>query len=271
MKLILQVLGVLSLCFIATAAFADVFTIPASADSVVNANSPDTVSNATTELVATKFGDSGTTSTDLRIFYAQFQLPGGLTGQDILAVNDVQLQLTRTVAANFRLNYYIYGVFDGVDSASVDTYSWNSGVGFNPANNQVRFLTPDEISYYSDPAESSIVGNIRTANDEGPNAPPNPPISVHGPFDFTIEPQSPTADANLTNLILNDTDGRITFYGVARAPFELHGANTFASLENGSFAPPTLVLDVQLVPEPAALLYATVGFAMLLTHGTRRR
>lgn len=274
MKLSLQALCALcalSLCLTATTVLADVFTIPASADSIVNANSPDTISNATTELVATKVGDSGTPSTDLRILYAQFQLPGGMTGQDIRAVNDVQLELTRTIAANFRLNYYIYGVFDGVDSASADTYTWNSGVGFNPANNQVRFLTPDEVSYYSDPAESSIVGNIRTANDEGPNAPPNPPISVHGPFDFTIEPQSPTAAANLANLILNDTDGRITFYAVARANFEIHGANTLASLENGSFAPPTLVLDVQLVPEPTTLLSGAMGLATLLMPRRRRK
>jgi hypothetical protein len=264
MKQLLRIVCALSLTLSVTTALADVFSIPASADSIVNANSPDTVSNATTELVATKVGDSGTVSSDLRIFYAQFQLPGGMTGQDIAVVNDAQLEITRTVAANFRLNNYIYGVFDGVDSASADTYSWNSGVGYNPANNEVRFLTPDEISYYSDPAESSLVGNIRTANDEGPNAPPNPPISVHGPFDFTIEAQSPTAVDNLKNLILNDTDGRLTLYGVARANFEVHGSNTFASLENDSFAPPTLILDVILVPEPGTVLLSAVGLALAL-------
>ena len=266
MKQLLRIVCALPLFLSATTALADVFIVPASADSIVNANSPDAVSNNTADLVATKFGTSGEVSSDLRIFYAQFQLPGGLTGQDIRTVNDAQLELTRTIAANFRLNYYIYGVFDGVDAASADTYSWNSGVGFNPANNQVRFLTPDEISYYSDPTESSVVGNIRTANDEGPNAPPNPPISVHGPFDFTIEPQSPTAVANLHNLILNDTDGRLTLYGVARAPFEVHASNTFASLENGNFAPPTLILDVDLVPEPHTLMLSALGLtAVLLT------
>jgi hypothetical protein len=270
MKELLRIVCSLSLCVWATTTYAVVISVPASADSLVNANSPDAVSSATTELVATKVGTSGTPSTDLRIFYAQFELPGGLTGQDIAAVNNAQVRLTRTVASNFRLNYYIYGVFDGVDSASANTYSWNSGVGFNPANNQVRFLTPDEISYYSDPAESSFVGNIRTANDEGPYAPPNQ-ISVHGPFDFTVEAQSPTAVNNLKDLILNDTDGRLTFYGVARANFELHGANTFASLENGNFAPPTLLLDYTAIPEPTALVLISVGLMVSSGCGRSRR
>jgi hypothetical protein len=269
MKQILQLVFTLPLCLPATMSFADIISIPASADSIINANSPGAVSSATTELVATKFGTSGQTSSDLRIFYAQFQLPGGLTGQDITGINDAQLEITRTVASNFRLNYYIYGVLDGADAASADTYSWNSGVGINPANNQVRFLTPDEIDYYRDPAEAVFVGNIRTANDEGPNAPPNPPISVNGPFDFTIEPQSPTAVANLRNLILNDTDGRLTFYGVARAPFELHAANTFAAIEHESFAPPTLVLDF-VVPEPHAILMLVVGLAAVTLAGRRQ-
>ncbi len=183
-------------------------------------------------------------------------------------VNDAQLEITRTVASNFRLNYYIYGVLDGVDTASADTYSWNGGVGIDPANNQVRFLTPDEINYYRDPAEAVFVGNIRTANDEGPYAPPNQ-ISIHGPFDFTVEAQSPTAVANLRELILNDTDGRLTFYGVARAPFEVHAANTFAATEHETFAPPTLVLDYA-VPEPHAILLFAVGLVTVTLAGRRQ-
>jgi PEP-CTERM motif len=251
-------------------AWAELINVPASADSIVHANSPDAVSSGTTELVATKFGTSGEVSTDLRFFYTQFQLPGGLTGQDIAAVNDVQLKLTRTIAANFRLNYYIYGVFDGVDSASADTYSWNSGVGHHPANNQVRFLTPDEISYYRDPAEATIVGNIRTANDEGPYAPPNE-LPISGPFDFTVEPQSPSAVANLKNLILNDTDGRLTFYAVARAPFEVHGSNTIASIEHETFAPPTLCIDFTRVPEPGTLLLSASGLIAVALGFQRKR
>jgi hypothetical protein len=268
MKQLVRLVFTLPLCLSATLTFAEVISIPASADSIVNANSPDVVSSATTDLVATKFGNSGEVSSDLRIFYAQFQLPGGLTGQDITGVNDAQLEITRTVASNFRLNYYIYGVLDGVDTASADTYSWNSGVGIDPANNQVRFLTPDEINYYRNPAEAVFVGNIRTANDEGPYAPPNQ-ISIHGPFDFTVEAQSPTAVANLRELILNDTDGRLTFYGVARAPFEVHASNTFAALEHETFAPPTLVLDY-VVPEPHAVLLFAVGLVAVTLAGRRQ-
>ncbi len=268
MKQLVRLVFTLPLCLSATLTFAEVISVPASADSIINANSPDAVSNATTDLVATKFGNSGEVSSDLKIFYAQFQLPGGLTGQDITGVNDAQLEITRTVAANFRLNYYIYGVLDGVDTASADTYSWNSGVGIDPANNQVRFLTPDEISYYRDPAEAVFVGNIRTANDEGPYAPPNQ-IDIHGPFDFTVEAQSPTAVANLRELILNDTDGRLTFYGVARAPFEVHASNTFAALEHETFAPPTLVLDY-VVPEPHAFSLFVVGLVAVTLAGRRQ-
>jgi len=268
MKQLVRLVFTLPLCLSATLTSAEVISIQASADSIINANSPGVVSSATTDLVATKFGNSGEVSSDLRIFYAQFQLPEGLTGQDMTGVNDAQLEITRTVAANHRLNYYIYGVLDGVDTASADTYSWNSGVGIDPANNQVRFLTPDEINYYRDPAEAVFVGNIRTANDEGPYAPPNQ-IDIHGPFDFTVEAQSPTAVANLRELILNDTDGRLTFYGVARAPFEVHASNTFAALEHETFAPPTLVLDF-VVPEPHAFLLCAVGLMAVTLAGRRQ-
>lgn len=250
---------------------AEVISVAASADSVVDANSPDTISNDTPEFVATKYGDPGTTSTNLQFIFVQFDLPGGLTGQDIAAVNSVQLQMTRASAGNLRLNYYVYGIFDGLDTASVDTYSWNTGVGYDPANTLVKFLTPDEISYYSDPAESAIVGNIRTANDEGPYAPPNSPLPVSGPFDFTIEPQSPTYLANMSDLILNDTDGRLTFFLVARATFEVHGANLLASIENTTFAPPTLVLDIVRIPEPSTFALLSLATASASLALVRRR
>lgn len=257
----------LALPLCAAPAAAETVMVPASADSIVNANDPNAVLNNSTTLLATKlggaFGTTGVVSDDLRFFYAQFQLPGGLTGQDIQSVNDVQLKLTRSSTANFRLNYYVYGVFDGLDTASADTYSWNSGVGFDPSHNEVRFGTPEDISYYSDPAKSAFVGNIRTANDEGPNAPPNPPISVHGPFDFTIEAQSPTAVANMHDLILNDMDGRLTFYVGISSNFGVATSNLFASLEDGTFDPPTLCIDFVRIPEPSSLLLSTLGVAAI--------
>lgn len=251
-----------SLCLFAPAATAAVVNVQASADSVVNAKDPNAVVNNSPDMVAVKEGPSGQVANDLRLFYAQFQLPGGLTGQDMAAVNNAQLRLTRSSAGNLRLNYYVYGVFDGVDSASADTYSWNSGVGYFPTNNEVRFLTGQDISYYSDPAESAFVGNIRTANDEGPNAAPNPPISVHGPFDFTIEPQSPTAVANLKNLILNDTDGRLTFYVGIFQNFGVATSNLIAAIENDSFDPPTLFIDFARVPEPSSVMLLACGLAI---------
>lgn len=257
-----------------TPAAAETAMIAASADSIVNANDPNAVLSNSTELLASKqggaFGGIGDVSTDLRMFYVQFELPGGLTGQDMLSLNDVQLKLTRSSTANFRLNYYVYGVFDGLDSASVDTLNWNSGVGTDPLHNEVRFGTPDEISYYHDPAEAAFVGNIRTANDEGPNALPNPPISVHGPFDFTIQAQSPTAVSNLHNLILNDTDGRLTFFVGIQQNFGIATANLFASIENDTFDPPTLCIDFVRIPEPSGLLLAVCGLVGLMGQAWRR-
>jgi hypothetical protein len=248
--------------------------VAASADSIVDANNPDVVNNSSPDLLASKqgggFGTTGVVSTDLRMFYLQFDLPGGLTGQDILALNDVQLKLTRTNAGNLRLNYYVYGVFDGLDSAGVDTLNWNSGLGYNPANVEVRFGTPDEISYYSDPAESAFVGNIRTANDEGPNAPPNPPISVHGPFDFTIVPQSGTATSNLHNLILNDTDGRLTFFVGIQQNFGVATANLIAAVENDTFDPAMLCIDYVPIPEPSGLTLVACGLACTAAAAWRR-
>lgn len=263
-----------ALLLIGAPASAESIMIPASADSIVNANDPDTVLNNSTELLASKqggvFGGTGVVSTDLRMFYVQFQLPGGLTGQDILSVNDVQLKLTRSSAGNLRLNYYVYGVFDGLDSASADSYSWNSGIGYDPTHTEVRFGTAEDISYYSDPAESSFVGNIRTANDEGPNAPPNPPIAVSGPFDFTIEPQSPTAVNNLHNLILNDTDGRLTFYVGIYQNFGVATSNLFSAIENDTFDPPMLSIDFARIPEPSTLLLLVCGLACGVGQVRRR-
>jgi hypothetical protein len=268
-KNLLSAAGILLCCQVAIG-HAEVVSVAAIADSVVHANSPDTISNNTTELIATKFGDPGTASTDLRFIFVQFDLPDGLTGQDILSVNSAQLQMTRASAGNLRLNYYVYGIKDGLDTASVDTYSWNTGVGYDPANTLVKFLTADEISYYSDPAESSVVGNIRTANDEGPYSPPNE-LPVSGPFDFTVEAQSPSYIANMSDLLKSDTDGRLTFYLGARAYFEVHSANLLASTENTQFAPPTLVLDFVRIPEPSCfVLTALAAFGVSLASARSR-
>ncbi|MEX2171762.1 MAG: hypothetical protein WD851_20755 [Pirellulales bacterium] len=239
----------LALLLSAAPASAEVVSTTAVADSVVDLNQPGTAL-PTGDIVAAKEGAPETVATQLTFFYTQFDLPGGLTGQDILQLNSAQLALART-GPNFSLTYHVYGIFDGLDSANAETLTWNDGLGFDPARNLVKFLGADEISYYSDPAESAFVGTI----DTGAGGP--------GPFNFSSIAQSPTAAANLNNLILSDTDGRLTFYVGVRQNFGVTALNTFASRENGNFPAPTLTLDFVRIPEPSAWLLLACGLACL--------
>ena len=246
--------GVLITCMPASAVVVSVADV---ADSRVDLNQP-TTSFPTGDVFAAKEGAPETVATNLQFFYTQFNLPSGLTGQNIQTVNSAQLALART-GPNFSLTYHVYGVFDGLDTGSADGYTWNSGVGYDPSHKLVKFLSADEISYYSDPAKSSFVGTIDTGT---PGA---------GPFDFTSIPQSPTAVANLKNLILNDTDGRITFYVGVRQNFGVDPLNTFASRENPNFPAPTLTLDYisKVVPEPSGNILGMFGALALFI--VRRR
>jgi PEP-CTERM motif len=259
MKQLLRNLFFLSLCYLATCsvAVADILSVSASADSKVDALQP---ANAFPlgDLVAAKEGAPEAVATQLTFFYTQFDLPASLTGQGIDTLNSAQLRLART-GPNFSLTYHVYGVLDGLDTGSADGYKWNDGVGFDPTHNLVKFLSVDEISYYSDPAKSAFVGTIDTG------------VAGAGPFDFTSIAQSPTAAANLKNLILNDTDGRLTFYVGVRQNFGVTALNTFASLENGNFPAPTLVLDYTPVPEPGTLLLSVMGLAALFVRFNRKR
>jgi hypothetical protein len=128
----------------------------------------------------------------------------------------------------------MYGVFDGVDAASADTYSWNGGVGFDPSHTLVKFLNPnnEEIFYYSDPAESGFVGFIDTDS-------AGPPQRQFGFFSV----QADFATQNLHDLFLNDTDGRITFFGKVRQNFAVTPLQKLTSIEDGTRPAPTLILD----------------------------
>jgi hypothetical protein len=213
----------------------------------------------TGDLFADKEGTPGTVATNLQFFYAQFDLPSGLTGQKMASINSAQFAISRT-GPNLSLTYFVYGVFDGLDTASANTYTWNSGIGYDPTHTLVKFLSADETSYYSDPLKSDYVGDIDTGN----------PGS--GPYNFTSIPQPPTAVAALKNLLLNDTDGRLTFYVGIRQNFGVDPLNTFASIENGTLPGPTLTIDYvpRAVPEPSTLLLVACGSAGLLGISRRR-
>lgn len=221
---------------------ADVLTLTPVADSSVDALNPTAVIS-TGNLQAAMVGTVDQPATQLSFFYAQFQLPNGMTGQNIGSINSVDLKLTRSPSSpTLSLTYYIYGVFDGVDTASADTYSWNDGVGFDPSHTLVKFLNPDneEIFYYSDPAESGFIGFIDTDSS-------GPPQRQFGFFPT----QADFATQNLHDLFLQDTDGRITIFGKVRQNFAVTPLQTITSIEDGTRPAPTFVLD--FVPGPAGV------------------
>jgi hypothetical protein len=245
-RLLALVLPMALLVAAAELASAEVVSVTASADSTVDFTQPTI--NIQGDLLARKEGAEPNPADQLTFAYAQFDLPGGLTGQQIQSVNSAQFAVSR-LGPNLSLTYYVYGIFDGLDTASANTYDWDDGIGFNPADTLVKFLTPDHITYYSDPAEASHVGTIDTAS----------PGS--GPYNFASTPQSPGAATALNNLILNDTDGRLTFFIGVRQPFAVTSLNPFASIENGTLPGPTLTIDFVRIPEPNALLLGLGGLA----------
>ena len=133
------------------------------ADSTVDALQPD-IEFGADDLKAAKVGEVDQTAEQLTFFYAQFQLPDGLTGRNVASVNSVDLQLRRAAGSPaLSLTYYVYGIFDGIDTEGATTYTWNDGVGFDPSHTLVKFLNPgnEEIFYYSDPAESALDEDCR--------------------------------------------------------------------------------------------------------------
>jgi hypothetical protein len=215
---------------------AEVLTLLPVADSTVDALEPG-MTFSTGHLEAAMTGEPNTPATELTFLFAQYQLPDGMTGQDIASVNSVNFRVRRASETTPKLNttYYVYAVHDGVDSESADTYTWNDGVGYDPTHNEVRFLSPTEISYYSDPAESAFLGGLDTVS----SGPTTRPFGFYGD-----EFQSASALQNRIDAILQDTDGRITFYMKSRANFEILTQQMFASLENPESIPaPELVID----------------------------
>jgi hypothetical protein len=217
------------------AAQAEVIVLTPTADSTVDALDP-TTAFPTGHLEAAMVGEPGTVATELTFAFMQFQLPEGITGQDMESINSINLQIRRSSTAKLNLTYYVYAVFDGLDEGSADTYTWNSGVGYDPTHNEVRFPpNPDEISYYSDPGESAYIGFIDTSS-SGP---------TDRPFGFVSDFfQGETALQNRDDALLQDTDGKITLYMKTRGNFETTPLQFFASLENElMIAPPTLTID----------------------------
>jgi hypothetical protein len=172
-------------------------------------------------------------ATKLSFFYAQYQLPAGMTGRNIASINSVDLKITRAPSAPaLSLTYYLYAIFDGIDTASANTYTWNDGVGFDPSHTLVKFLSVDEISYYSDPGASGFIGFIDTDSS-------GPPQRQFGFYPV----QSATATQNLQDLFLQDTDGRITIFGKVRQNYDVTALQTLTSIEDGTRPAPTFVLD----------------------------
>ncbi|MDC0935317.1 hypothetical protein OAS39_03445 [Pirellulales bacterium] len=200
------------------------------ADSTVDAINPN-ATDSNGQLLAAAEGAFEQPATTLSFIYTQFTLPDGLTGQDIGAINSVDLQFSRVnPGAVLSLTYYSYGVFDGFDFGSADNYVWNDGIGFFPENTEIRnFADENELSYYSDPAESSFIGTTET----GLGGDPSAPLGLFFVHD------------NFRDLLKNDTDGKITFYTKVRQNFPATNAQPFESIEDVSAftGPPTLIFD----------------------------
>lgn len=234
MKRLYIIIAVAISSFAISHAAAEVVSVTATADSTVDALDPDAAA-PTGDLEATMVGAVDLPAEKLTFFYAQFQLPDGLTGQDIASINSIDLKVTRSPSSSaLSLTYYIYGVFDGLDLDSADTYSWNDSIGFDPTHKDVKFLNPnnEEIFYYSDPAESGFVGFISIV-------PEGPPQRQFGFF----ETQAAFATQNLNDLILQDTDGLITFFGKVRQNFAVTELQRITSIEDGTRPGPTLIID----------------------------
>jgi hypothetical protein len=213
---------------------ADVLTLTPVADSTVDALNP-AVASPTGVLHATMVGPVDQQATQLTFFYAQYQLPNGMTGQNIASINSADIKITRSPSsAALSLTYYLFAVFDGIDTGSANTYTWNDGIGFDPTHTLVKFLNPnnEEIFYYSDPGESGFIGFIDTDS----SGPPQRQFSF-----FPI--QADFATQNLQDLFLQDTDGKLTIFGKVRQNFEVTPLQTLTSIEDGTRPAPTLVLD----------------------------
>ena len=110
-----------------------------------------------------------------------------------------------------------------------------TGIGFFPENTEIRnFADVDELSYYSDPSESSFIGTIQSDSAGDPAA----------PFGLASA-QTETSRNNFRNLLKNDTDGKITIYTKVRQNFGVTSLQPFESIEdvNAFTTPPTLIFD----------------------------
>ena len=159
-------------------------------------------------------GASGGPATELTFLVAQYQLPEGMTGQDIASINSIDFRVRRASLSTPKLNYHIMSMpfSTGLIPKVQIPIPGTTVLVSTPTHNEVRFLTLDEISYYSDPGESAYIGILDTSS-SGP---------ADRPFGFTADVfQGETALQNRRDAVLQDTDGRITFYMRSRANFEV--------------------------------------------------
>src|SRR5690349_9418388 len=82
-------------CLTGAISRADVLTLTPVADSSVDALNP-TATSPTDVLHAAMVGDVDQPATQLSFFYAQYQLPAGMTGQNIASINSANFKITRS-------------------------------------------------------------------------------------------------------------------------------------------------------------------------------
>lgn len=211
------------------------WNLTAITDSTVDAMNPN-ATGATGELIAQRVGTGGAPCTKLKNFYMQFQLPAGMKGSDFTSISSANIEIVQSSTAGLGLLMYTYAVKDGLDTASADTYTWNMGIGFNPANN----LSVMDHTHYYDPAKADWFGAYSTYS--------------QGPLQMYYT-------GSLGDLIKADTDGRLTFFVAMYQPWDYE--KTWASIENGTLAGPKLIITGEVVPEPASLVLLGLGGLLL--------
>lgn len=204
-------------------------TLTAIADSMVDYKAPDANFPSDPNIGVHRVGPQvGQPCSSIKNLFARFQLPAGLTGQQMGNIVSANLQITQIAdGVNAGLGFYAFGVKDGLDTASCNTYTWNNAPGYDPLSINASL---SHVDYY-DSTESYWLGNIDTYVDNA-----------------TYEMYYITLD--MSNWILSDTDGVLTYFITGYQPYEAF-LKHFASIENPdqvSFPAPKLIFTYTLTP-----------------------
>ena len=147
----------------------------------------------------------------------------------------------------------VYGLNDLAANSTTDESNWTGGLTFNtqPAGILANASTALPTANTTALLGSSFVTVANTTN----------PTSVPAVIDILLDP------ALFKSMVANDTNDQLTllFHNLANTTMN------WASISNtGGHEQPTLMLDVNAVPEPASVGLALVAAALMLQRRTSR-